>query len=104
MESRLIAVEKDQAEFRNVVREIRDISSRQADSLEKLVRLEERHAESREALGRAFSEIEKHDLAIAEIKIAMPPLIEMRKVVVNGMISVIGFVVVALCTLVIKAQ
>lgn len=102
MEARLTAVEKDQAEFRQVVREIRDISSRQADSLEKLVRLEERHAESREALGRAFSEIEKHDIAIHEIKIAIPPLVEMRKWLASGMISVVGLVFLSLIAFVVK--
>jgi septation ring formation regulator EzrA len=103
MEARLTAVEKDQAEFRQVVREIRDISSRQADSLEKLVRLEERHAESREALSRAFTEIEKHDAAIHEIKIAMPPLIEMRKWLASGMIGTIAIVFIALIAMVLHS-
>lgn len=109
VESRLTVVEKDQAEFRNVVREIRDISSRQADSLEKLVRLEERHAESREAIGRAFSEIAKQNdeidvikIEVGTIKVAIPPLVEVRNWLVNGGIGIVAIVFIALISLVVK--
>jgi hypothetical protein len=94
METRLAALENNQAEFRLVVKEIRDI-------LEKLVRLEERHAESREALGRAFGQIEKLETDVDAIKIVIPSLVELRKWVVAGILGAVGLIGVALISLVI---
>jgi hypothetical protein len=94
METRLAALENNQAEFRLVVKEIRDI-------LEKLVRLEERHAESREALGRAFGQIEKLETEVDAIKIVIPSLVELRKWVVAGILGAVGLIGVALISLVI---
>lgn len=94
MEMRMALVEKEQAEFHEVITDIRDI-------LEKLVRLEERHTESREALGRAFVELQANRKDIDAIKIALPPLQETRKWVVSGIIGLVGMVLVALVGMVI---
>lgn len=101
METRIQAIEKDQAEFRQIARELRDLGVRHANAIEKLVRLEERHAEAREAIGRAFTVLEKHEDELAQVRVALPPLQETRKWVVTCMTTIIGAVILALLGLVI---
>ncbi|UIF90869.1 hypothetical protein [Cupriavidus sp. UYPR2.512] len=80
-----------------------------ADSMQQLVRLEERHAETRLGLDRAFVAIERRKeenerLAerVAKIERDMPGLIESRKWMVMGILATIGFVGVGLLALVVK--
>ncbi|NPU91403.1 MAG: hypothetical protein HPY82_05760 [Gammaproteobacteria bacterium] len=101
MEMRIALVEKEQAEFHEVITDIRDI-------LDRLVRVEERHIESREALGRAFSAIkdevqERKSLEdrVAVVETAIPPLQEARKWFVSGMLALIGVVLMALVGMVV---
>ena len=100
--ARLSAIECEQAEFRQAVREIRDLSQRQADSLESLVRLEERHGESREALSRAFATLKDHDTRMGAIEREMPGLLETRRWVVSGIIGLVAIIGIAVAGLVVN--
>ena len=69
------------------------------DSLVALVRLEAHHAETREALNRAFREFDrleaKHDALaerVAVIEKDIPPLKEARTWLVTGMLGTLGLV------------
>lgn len=102
METRMITIEREQAELRLIARELRDLGARQADAIEKLVRLEERHSEQRDAISRAFTLLEHHGRDLSEMKIALPPLQETRRWMMTGVISLVGVVLLALVGLVIK--
>lgn len=101
MELRLSLVEREQKEFREAIRDLRDYSERQAKSLEALVRLEERHAESREALSRAFASLKEHNDRLNTIEQNMPGLLEIRRWVVGGVIGIISLVGISIAGLVI---
>lgn len=70
-------------------------------SLESLVRLEERHAESKEAINRAFTYIEKIEARLEEIERKMPGLVEVRRWVVRGVLAIVSVVFVALLSTII---
>ena len=74
---RVAVLERDCDDFKQVVLEIRD-------SLQALVRLEERHNETSRALARAFESIEKIEKRTAEIEQKMPGLLEMRSLIIGG--------------------
>lgn len=116
-DSRLARVEQEQAEMREVIISLRESQQSISNSLERLVRLEERHIETREALGRAFSSIEKHAETLHDIKMQipmnleprlrsletqMPGLTELRRWVVAGVMSVVGLIGCGIIGLVIK--
>lgn len=80
-----------------------------ADSMQQLVRLEERHAETRLGLDRAFVAIERrkeeHDRLgerVAKIERDMPGLMESRKWMVSGMLAIVCAVFAGLIALVVK--
>ncbi len=60
-------------------------------ALDALVRLEERHEETREALGRAFGLIEKQDERVTKLEIEMPMLRQVR----TWVFGAVGFVCLA---------
>lgn len=106
-DARLRRVEQEQGEMREVIFSLKDSQQAISNSLERLVRLEERHVETREAIARAFSAIEKiatgmHELRmqvptnldprLREIEENMPGLIEMRRWMTAGVISVVGLI------------
>jgi len=93
-EFRLAVLEKDRDDFKEVAVEIRN-------SLQALVRLEERHNETSKALGRAFDALEKHDKRITDIELFMPGLKEMRALVVGGVCLVLSAVGTAIIALVV---
>ena len=101
METRLTNVERAQADLHQIARDLRDLGKRQADAVEKLVRLEERHQEQREAMNRAFNEIETHSRELEDIKIALPPLQETRRWIMTGIIGLVSMVLIALVGLVV---
>ena len=80
-------------------------------SLVKLVRLEERHAETRDAIGRAFAHMEKQDgridaqdkrLQLVEQK--LPGLTEARTWLVAGMLGCLGLLGIAVVSLVTNTR
>lgn len=58
-------------------------------SLQSLVRLEERHAETARANARAFDEIKSTNARLAAIEMDMPALIEARKLIVGAVCVVL---------------
>jgi len=81
-ESRIALLERDCEDFKSVVSEIRD-------SLQALVRLEERHNETSRALSRAFDAIAALEKRTGDIEKELPPLIEMRKLIIGGVCMVL---------------
>lgn len=79
-----------------------------ADAMVKIARLEERHQETRESLGRAFDRMDKsdevqsaHTVVIATIQEQIKPLAEVRGWAVSGVLAVFGLVCVAIVGLVL---
>ena len=106
-DERLRRVEQEQGEMREVIFSLKESQQAISNSLERLVRLEEWHIETREAITRAFGSIEKisvsvHELRmqvpmnldprLREIEANMPGLVEMRRWVTAGVISVVGLI------------
>lgn len=60
------------------------------ENLTLLARLEERHVETREAIGRAFRAIEKCQADVNEIKLKLPQLVEARRWIVGGVLGVLS--------------
>jgi len=81
-ESRIAMLERDCEDFKCVVSEIRD-------SLQALVRLEERHNETSRALSRSFDSIAKLEGRVTNIEKEMPQLLEMRKLVIGAVCFVL---------------
>lgn len=82
-----------------------------AESTAKLVTLEERHAETREGLERAFRSIEQreheHDSLVDRvmtIEVAMPGLKEVRSWVIRGVLSIIGVIGMAMLMMVTRGH
>ena len=99
---RLTAVE-------NAVQDIRDAVGQIAEAMTKIARLEERHAETRDALARAFSQIhalredtDDHKVRFAVLEGQIEPLKEARKWVVSGVMAVVSLVGTAAWHLVAK--
>ena len=97
IDNRVAVLERSCDEMKTAIMDIRD-------SLQVLVRLEERHAETREALSRAFGDIEKVELRLSTIEQHMPGLVEMRGWVIMGMLGIAGLVGVALVGLVVGSK
>lgn len=106
-DERLRRVEMEQGETREVIASLRESQQSISNSLERLVRLEEHHIETREALNRAFSSIEKlattmHEVKLQipanleprlrEVEMQMPGLLELRRWLVAGVMSVVGLI------------
>lgn len=116
-DERLRKVEQEQSEMREVILSLRESQQAISNSLERLVRLEERHVETREALARAFAATEKQGEALHNIKLQvpnnleprlrelennMPGLLELRRWVIAGVMSVVGLIGCGIIGLVIK--
>lgn len=101
METRIALIEREQEDFRNVLRDLRDISRVQSESLQKLVVLEERHHESRESLARAFGVIKEHEERLQVIERELPPLHETRRWIISGVLGVLAVVGLAMLAMVV---
>jgi len=82
-ETRLTRLEDSMAEIKNAVMGINQ-------SLQALTRLEERHAETRQSLERAFTAIEKTNKRVSAIEGELPTL----KLARTAMFSTIGLIAV----------
>lgn len=94
VEARLAVIERNQNDLKDAVVGIQR-------NLESLVRLEERHAETREALGRVFTYTEKLEERIEDIEKVLPGLVEMRGWLVKADLCILGIVGLAVIGLVI---
>lgn len=69
------------------------------ESLKKLVALEIRHEETKNGLGRAFTELERHNVRIASMEGEMPTLKMVRGWVIAGVVGILSILGVQLITL-----
>lgn len=100
--------EKTVLEFRvsaleGVVSEIKLAVKSIDQSLQTLARLEERHAETRDGLERAFGEIKDHEDRIRSVESDMPTMRLIRNWIVSGVLGTLGLVGVAVAKLVFGA-
>jgi len=94
-------LERDTNELRDAVMSLRDSQQEISKSLQRLVSLEERHMETREAMSRAFGAIEKVNDRLLKIEQDMPGLREVRGWVINGVLTVVAIVGAGVLALVI---
>jgi len=59
-----------------------------SESLRRLVQLEERHTETREALSRAFTNLGDHEDRLRGIEVEMPTVKLTRRWVIGGVVGV----------------
>jgi hypothetical protein len=64
------------------------------DNLTQLAQLEQKHIETREALGRAFAAIEGQDGRLRTVEQEMPTLRLVRGWVISGVIGIMGLLAV----------
>jgi hypothetical protein len=88
----------------NAVVEIKSAMNRVAGAIETVVRLEERHIETRNLIGRILETQEKHDARIDVIERDMPQLREARKALKTAIGVVLTAVLTAVVGLVVKAK
>lgn len=93
-EIRLRVLEESQNDVKDAIQSIRG-------SLESLVRLEERHMETRESLMRSFKVTDGLDHRVKAIEIEMPSLMQTRDWVVMTLVSVASITGLALISLVV---
>jgi hypothetical protein len=75
-----------------------------ADNLSQLTVLEQKHVETREALGRAFLQIDDHDERIRTVETEMPTLKMIRGWVIAGVIGIVALVGIAFVNLIVSAK
>lgn len=92
---RLAVLERDMNQMQGALVSI-------SDSLSRLVALEERHAETRESVGRAFKQVGEIDDRLGEIEKIMPGLIESRSWLLVGMGLLLTVVIGSIMGLVLK--
>lgn len=84
------------------VSEVKDAVKSIDQSLKTLASLEVRHSETRDAIGRAFGEIEDHEKRLRQIEADMPTMLLTKGWVMSGAIATIGLVGVAVLHQVLK--
>lgn len=104
----------DQARMHAVeraVQDIRDAVGQIAEAMVKIARLEERHQETRESLGRAFDRLDVSESALHDVRVEIvtlradiKPLQESRDWIVRGMVGIVSLVGVAVVGLVLAAK
>lgn len=82
MHARVTILEHNCEKFEVVVCEIRD-------ALQSLVRLEENHKETARGQIRAFDAIARLETRVTEVEKELPPLLEMRKLIVGAICVVL---------------
>ena len=87
---RLTLLERDHDDLKQAVLSLRDSQAEISKSLQKLVVLEERHEETREAIGRAFKSLEGITERMMVIEREMPALKEMRGLVLRAVVFIMS--------------
>jgi hypothetical protein len=67
-----------------------------SENLSKLAALEQKHIETRDAVGRAFDAIEGHETRLRAVEVEMPTLKLTRKWVLSGVIGIVSLLAVAI--------
>lgn len=70
-----------------------------SESLDRLATLEQKHLETRDAVGRAFKGIEKMDERMRVVEMEMPTLKLVRKWVITGILGIVGLLGVTIAKL-----
>lgn len=87
---------------RRQIGELREALVRLTETIERLARLEERHAAAGEALSRAFSKLSAHDDRITALERAAPLTTLATRWVFNGVLMIASGVGGAVMTQVLK--
>lgn len=95
MEYRISALEGSVNEIKSAVKSI-------DSSLQVLSRLEQRHAETRDGLGRAFSEMEDHEKRLRVMEVEMPTTKLIRGWIITAVVGTLGIVGVTALKLVMS--
>jgi chromosome segregation ATPase len=80
------------------VTEIKSAVSSIDKSLQKLTSLEERHQETRNALNRAFTQIEDHEFRLRHVEKEAPVTKLVRNWIIAGVTGIIGMAAIALAS------
>jgi len=80
------------------VTEIKSAVSSIDKSLQKLTSLEERHQETRDALNRAFTQIEDHEVRIRHVEKSEPITRLVRNWIIAGMTGLVALLAVVLAS------
>lgn len=72
------------------------------ESLKTLTRLDVKHDETRDGLGRAFTTLEDHEERMRAIETEMPTVKQARSWVFSGIVGAVGMVGMAVIYLVLK--
>lgn len=75
---------------------IEDTLKQIAENLERLAALEQKHLETRDAVGRAFASIEKVDLRVRHVELELPTLKLIRTWVIGGVLGSISLLGITL--------
>lgn len=81
--------------------ELKDAVTAIKDSLQSLVRLEAHHTDTRDAIGRAFKELECLEARVHTMELDMPGLRELRGWVITAALGTLGCVGLAILYLVV---
>ena len=96
LEFRVATLEREHGETLAAIKSI-------DNSLKTLTALEVHHSQTREALGRAFTDIEDHETRLRKVETEMPTMKLVRNWVIAGVIGCVSMVGVAVAGLVIVA-
>lgn len=89
---RLSLVERDVDGIKRAISEIRDSTKEISKSLQLLAVLEQRHAETRDGLERAFIQLLDHETRLRNIEAEMPTMKMARGWTITGVIGIVGLV------------
>lgn len=102
-QTRIALLEQATQHHRELLVRQEGIQKSTAESLQKLVLLEERHIETRQALDRAFGAIKSVQVEVDAIREQMPQLLESRKWLIACFVGIVAMVGVAAFRLVFIA-
>lgn len=72
-----------------------------SDSLHQLASLEQKHAETRDGLGRAFTQLDNQNNRLRDVELELPTLKLVRGWIIAGVIGVFGVLGISLFKLVL---
>ena len=102
MSIRIALLERGQDDSRDAILSLRDSQKEISQSLSRLVALEERHIETRNALGRAFDSIDNTDKRLDIVERQLPALIEFKSIIFKCLVGIVVIVGSSIVGLVIK--
>lgn len=101
-ETKIALLERDVGELKSAIESIREATEEISRAMQSLVALEIRHAETKEALARAFAEIAEQKREMNDVKDELPTLRLVRTWVIGGVVGTVSLVGVAAAAMVLK--